>query len=113
MKLQVKTLMFIPILAAVVGLTGVFEANATPAFARKEHKKCMYCHLNPHGGGARGFRGIYYQNHGNSFKGFKEKVEAKKAGVKPGAMAEASKPTNKNYKVVWKKGGWKPGGDRD
>lgn len=93
------------ILAAIFSsiiLSLYFQANATPAFARKEKKACAYCHLNPRGGGARGFRGIYYQNHKFSFKGFNEKKEAKLAGVKPGVMAEASKPTNPKYKVMRK-----------
>ena len=79
--------------ALAFSITGFFTANATPAFARKEHKACAFCHLNPHGGGPRGFRGIYYATHHLSFKGFNEKIQAKLAGVKPGSMGRATKPT--------------------
>ncbi len=68
-------------------------ASATPDFAKKEKKSCNHCHLKPEGGGERGFRGLYYKGHRFSFKGFVEKAEAKKAGVKPGAVGAASKPT--------------------
>lgn len=69
-----------------------FQANARPAFARKEKRECIYCHLNP-SGGARGFRGIFYKLHRHSFKGFDEATECRKAGVKLNAMGELSKPT--------------------
>jgi hypothetical protein len=68
-------------------------ATAKPQFAQKEKKPCGYCHLKPQGGGARGFRGLYYKAHAFSFKKFDEVREAKLAGVKPNAMGPASKPT--------------------
>lgn len=68
-------------------------ATATPDFAKKEKKNCNFCHLRPQGGGERGFRGLYYKGHRFSFKGFVEKTEAKLAGVKPGALGAASRPT--------------------
>ena len=74
-----------------------FQANATPAFAGKEKKACVYCHLQPNGGENWGFRGIYYDKHKYSFKGFSELKEAKKAGVKPKSVGKAAKPT-KPYK---------------
>lgn len=82
-------------LALAIALSGVlsFRAEAYPKFARKEKKSCAYCHLSEGGGDARGFRGLYYDGHKDSFKAFKEVVEAKKAGVKPNAMGKASKPT--------------------
>ena len=82
-------------LAVCVALSSVlsFRAEAFPKFATKEKKNCSYCHSVDQGGGPRGFRGLYYGAHKNSFAGFKEAVEAKKAGVKPNAMGKASKPT--------------------
>lgn len=71
--------------------------HAKPAYATKEKKACAYCHLKPSGGGARGFRGIYYKAKDLSFKDFNEKKEAELAGVKEGAMGKDSKPT-KPYK---------------
>ena len=79
-------------LSFVLGIGGFFQANARPAFAKKEDKKCVYCHLNP-GGGARGFRGIYYKLHDHSFKGFDEKSESGKAGCKQDSTGEDTKPT--------------------
>ncbi len=79
-------------LSLVFFMAGFFEANARPAFAKKENKKCVYCHLNP-GGGARGFRGIYYKLHEHSFTGFDEKSESKKAGCKQDSTGEDTKPT--------------------
>lgn len=82
-------------LALCLALSGIlsFRAEAFPKFAKKENKDCTYCHSVDQGGGPRGFRGMYYDAHKLSFKGFNEKVEAKKAGVKPNAMGKASKPT--------------------
>lgn len=82
--------------AGLVPLT-TLDAQATKAYADKEKKKCEYCHLKPNGGGKRGFRGIYYNAHSMSFKGYVEAEQAKKAGVKPNAVGRASKPT-KPYK---------------
>jgi hypothetical protein len=79
-------------LTFVLTVGGIFQANARPAFAKKEGKKCIYCHLNP-GGGARGFRGIYYKLHEHSFKGFSERTEANKAGCKPDSTGEDTRPT--------------------
>ena len=83
--------------AVLLSALGTFEAQATPAFAAKEKKQCGYCHLKVQGGGKRGFRGKFYHKNNDSFKGFVEAKEAKKAGVKPGAMGPASAPTNKKY----------------
>lgn len=69
------------------------QANAKPAFARKEKKTCGYCHVSPKGGGARGFRGIYYASKKLSFNGFVEAKQAALAGVKPNSMGGATKPT--------------------
>lgn len=66
--------------------------QAKPAYASKEKKACVYCHLSPVGG-LRGFRGIYYQRNRHSFAKFVEAVEARRAGVAPNAVGKASKPT--------------------
>ncbi len=79
----------------VAGIFSGLTANATPAFATKEKKACNYCHLKPSGGENWGFRGLYYHANKFSFKGFDEKKEAKKAGVKVGAMGKDAKPTKK------------------
>jgi len=80
-------------LAMSFSLAAVMMGNAKPQFAQKEKKSCGYCHLKPQGGGARGFRGLYYKAHGYSFKNFNEAREAKLAGVKPNALGPDSKPT--------------------
>ncbi len=81
-------------LFSVVGVVAAstFQAEAKPPFAAKEKKACNYCHLTD-SGGARGFRGMYYGVNKLSFKKFVEKTQAKKAGVKEGAVGAASKPT--------------------
>ena len=81
-------------LIAVVGVVAAstFQAEAKPPFAAKEKKACNYCHTSD-GGGARGFRGIYYKANKLSLKKFVEKTEAEKAGVKEGATGADSKPT--------------------
>lgn len=94
---MMKHLKTIIAVAACLGIGATFEANATQVFARKEKKMCNFCHLKDGGGNGWGFRGIYYKAHKMSFKGFVEKTEAKKAGVKEGAMGAAAKPT-KPYK---------------
>jgi len=71
----------------------VLVSQAKPAFAAKEKKACGYCHLRPSGGGARGFRGLFYYSNKLSFKGFDEKKESEKAGVKADAMGKDTKPT--------------------
>lgn len=88
-----KKICFVTLAVLVTGLVTTYEASATPIFAKKEKKACAYCHLNPAGGGARGFRGLYYKGHALSFKKYIEATEAKKAGVKPGSMGKATKPT--------------------
>lgn len=75
---------------------GVFKAEAKPEFAKKEGKKCEYCHTGEKGM-KRGFRGLYYKAHALSFKGFVEKTEATKAGVKPDSMGKDTKPTKAAY----------------
>ena len=81
------------LLAATFGVSNFQRAEAYPAFAKKEKKACAYCHLNPRGGKGWGFRGLYYDGHKRSFNGFKEEIEAQKAGVKPNSMGLDAKPT--------------------
>jgi hypothetical protein len=47
------------------------DARAFPAFAKKENKKCGFCHVNPSGGGKRNAAGNYYKAHGFSLVGYK------------------------------------------
>lgn len=68
-------------------------ANATETHARKERKPCGYCHVAAKGGGELGFRGLYHTWKGHSLAGFDEERQAALAGVKPGAMGKASRPT--------------------
>lgn len=88
----VKKIVLFVSFALAVGFSATFQAQATPVFARKEKKVCAYCHLNPGGGGTKGFRGLYYKGHALSFKKYLEATEAKKAGVKPNAMGKDAKP---------------------
>lgn len=82
-------------LFAIVGLVAAFNftVDAKPPFAKKENKTCDYCHAVDQGGGARGFRGIFYKANDLSFKGFDEKKESAKAGVKENSKGTATKPT--------------------
>ena len=71
---------------AVLSSISVFQAEAKPEFAKKEGKKCEFCHtIIP----KRGFRGLYYKAHKLSLKGFDEAKESKKAGVKAGSVGKA------------------------
>jgi glutathione peroxidase len=76
------------------------QANATPAFAKKEGiKDCNYCHVNP--GGPRNFRGRYYKAHGLSFGDFDNIYEARLAGVAdPTATGADAKATIAEYPNV-------------
>lgn len=82
----------------VFNTAGTKQAKATPAFARKEHKPCAYCHVVP--GGPRNFRGMYYASHGFSFADFDNVAEAKLAGVSADAMAGDASPVNTDYPHV-------------
>ena len=91
---QFRSILPVTVFVGVLAIAASsFQASAYPKFAKKEKKNCSYCHSVKTGGGPRGFRGMYYDHNKFSFKGFVEKVEAKKAGVKPGAEGPASKPT--------------------
>lgn len=74
------------------------SAGARPAYAKKEDKKCIYCHVQP--GGDRNFRGLYYFTHGKSFADFDNVYEAKAAGVPADSMGPDAVPTNAAYPKV-------------
>src|SRR5579862_2943518 len=79
-------------LSGIVVVTGIFTAEARPEYAQKEGKPCAYCHLNPGGGGTRGFRGQFYGANGLSFEKFDENREAAIAGVEPNGTDAATRP---------------------
>lgn len=74
------------------------SAHARPAYARKEGKKCDYCHVTP--GGPRNFRGMYYGAHSKSFEQFDNVFEAKAAGVAADSVAGDAVPTVASYPEV-------------
>jgi|GEM_PF-1644330 len=78
-------------LAGILLVAGIFTADARPEYAAKEGKKCSYCHLNPGGGGTRGFRGKFYGANDLSFEKFDEAREASIAGVEPNGTDAATK----------------------
>jgi hypothetical protein len=80
-------LIFVGFLAGIVLVTGIFTAEARPEYAQKEGKDCGYCHLNAGGGGARGFRGMFYGANNLSFDKFNEDRESMIAAVAANADA--------------------------
>ncbi|HLJ55418.1 MAG TPA: glutathione peroxidase [Chthonomonadaceae bacterium] len=88
------------VLSALVALVAFASpsAQARRAYALKEMKACVYCHVVP--GGDRNFRGIYYATHMKSFADFDNVYEAKAAGVKPEAMGPDAVPTVAGYPRV-------------
>src|SRR4051794_4505845 len=93
----------IRLFAAVCGLAAAAvvassTAEARPAYAKKEGKSCIYCHVQP--GGDRNFRGIYYGTHQKSFADFDNIYEAKAAGVGPDTMGPDAVPTVATYPRV-------------
>ena len=84
-------------LVLLVALTST-SAQARKAYAMKEGKTCIYCHVQP--GGDRNFRGIYYGTHGKSFADFDNVYEAKAAGVSADAMGPDAVPTVATYPRV-------------
>lgn len=89
--LMMRTVVSALVVLSLLSLSSI--STAKPAFATKEKKSCNYCHSVDTGGGPQGFRATYYKAHKLSFKGFVEAKEAKKAGVKKGAVGKASKAT--------------------
>jgi hypothetical protein len=65
-------------------------AHAWPKYAQAEGVPCAYCHVNPAGGGARNYRGLFYKARNLSFAGFNDADEAKRAGVAVGPNADAT-----------------------
>lgn len=83
----------------VSGLSTISRsANARPAYAKKEMKECVYCHVTP--GGPRNFRGMYYGTHNRSFADFDNVFEAKAAGVAASAVGGDAVPTVATYPEV-------------
>lgn len=74
------------------------RATAYPAFAKKEGKDCVYCHVAP--GKDRNFRGLYYKAHENSFTDFDNEYEAKLAGVPADSIGPDATPKNTDYPEV-------------
>ncbi|OGD74561.1 MAG: hypothetical protein A2Y64_00900 [Candidatus Coatesbacteria bacterium RBG_13_66_14] len=58
--------------AVLLLLILVICASARPEYADRERKDCVYCHLDPRGGGERNERGLYYTTHGRSLAGWVE-----------------------------------------
>ncbi|HWA84435.1 MAG TPA: hypothetical protein VG820_13420 [Fimbriimonadaceae bacterium] len=85
-------LSIVAFLTGIVLIAGVFTAEARPEYAQKENKQCSYCHLNPGGGGTRGFRGQFYGANGLSFASFDEERESGIAGVDANAEAGQTRP---------------------
>lgn len=85
-------LLIVSFVAGIVLISGVFCAEARPEYAKKESKQCGYCHLNPGGGGARGFRGLFYGANNLSFAKFDEKRESALAGVDANAESAKTRP---------------------
>lgn len=56
-------------------------ANAFPAYSQKEKKPCLYCHVNPGGGGKRNAAGLWYKSHGLSFAGYMPQQANANAGL--------------------------------
>lgn len=57
------------------------SALALPQYASTEGKDCVYCHLDPQGGGPRNERGAYYESHGHSFEGWSGEAEIEQPPV--------------------------------
>ncbi len=62
------------------------SASALPQYAAQEQKQCVYCHADPGGGGARNFRGQYFEAHEYSFEGFDEATAAGGSGGSSSAL---------------------------
>ncbi|HDR06642.1 MAG TPA: hypothetical protein ENN88_03325 [Candidatus Coatesbacteria bacterium] len=58
--------------AALFLLIFVVCAFARPEYADRERKDCLYCHLDPRGGGPQNVRGLYYAAHGHDLAGWVE-----------------------------------------
>jgi glutathione peroxidase len=71
-------------------------AHAKPPFSAKEKVACNYCHT-ANNGGARNFRGLFYDANKLSFDKFDNDYEAKKAGVDPKAVGADAAAKNPDY----------------
>ncbi|MBC7807830.1 MAG: hypothetical protein H7145_16985 [Akkermansiaceae bacterium] len=83
------TLIYALTLTALTVLFAGKAAQAFPAFSQKEKKPCLYCHVNPGGGGKRNAAGLWYKNHALSFAGYTPEKANAEAGlnVKPTPVA--------------------------
>jgi hypothetical protein len=72
------------VLSSTLMAISIGAAQAFPPFAKKEEKKCAYCHTSP-AGGKRNYRGLFYKANMLTFANFDDAAEAKKAGVEIGA----------------------------
>ncbi|MBC8136500.1 MAG: hypothetical protein H8F28_11485 [Fibrella sp.] len=83
------TLIFTLTLTGLAILLGEDTAQAFPAYSQKEKKPCLYCHVNPGGGGKRNAAGIWYKTHALSFAGYTPEKANAAAGlnVKPKTVA--------------------------
>jgi len=89
-------------LAASFG--GQRDAQAFPAYAKKENKPCSFCHVNPQGGGKRNAAGLYYKAHGLSLVGYKPAATPTPAGkATPAAKKPTATPTPKSKTKTTKK----------
>ena len=106
------------ILTGMTTLLGANVANAFPAYSQKEKKPCLYCHVNPGGGGKRNAAGAWYKSHALSFAGYTPEKANAEAGLgvkpkpaatpKPKAAGKAKPAPKKPTKPVVKKTTPKP-----
>ncbi|MBC8141487.1 MAG: hypothetical protein H7Y38_08610 [Armatimonadetes bacterium] len=83
MKRLTVILLFV-VTACAVNVPGATVARAFPAYSQKEKKACLYCHVNPGGGGKRNAAGLWYKNHALSFAGYTpEKANTEADAAKP------------------------------
>jgi hypothetical protein len=68
-------------LAGLAILSGGDAAHAFPAYSQKEKKPCLYCHVNPGGGGKRNAAGTWYKTHALSFAGYTPEKASAEAGL--------------------------------
>ena len=88
--------LLVPIFVVVAALLTVGQpAHAFPAYSQKEKKPCLYCHVNPSGGGKRNAAGIWYKKHALSFAGYTPEKAAAEAGISATPSKPAAKPTPK------------------
>jgi hypothetical protein len=82
------------VIVAVIALSfgSQRDARAFPAYAKKENKKCGFCHVNPAGGGKRNAAGTYYKAHGLSLVGYKPADPKPSPSAKPSPVKAKTPP---------------------